>query len=303
MYSLFKILPPSIAVNAFYAFLIFGLSFRFLFQSVYGAFLLVAFAYWYTGVFTELEPLSLDQLIYFISTLRPEYKVALITSCVTIAGFVIAFHTATINWRSQMRAQIMLQVSGEVENFFATVSRNITTAEIYVKAMVEAVNKIQRGASPRDAEFLVDYNHAQQRQFLDARSLLSEASVEVHRLISRNYNSLASNWGALGAAQRAAAALAEVSQKMWVNIPILELNDPDRVQLFINQVNITECEEFIRTCARSQGVMSGLTGGIRGQLQSTILGFNLPMFSHLLNKRNEFRKTVEEFHRDLNEKS
>jgi hypothetical protein len=302
-YSLFKSLPPPIAVKAFYALLIGGFIFRFLFQSTYGALLLAILAYWYTGTFTEIEPYSSEELLQWVSTLSTDYKIALITSGVTIAGFAIAFHTATINWRSQMRAQIMLQVSGEVENFFATVSRNITTAELYVKSLIEGVNKIQKGAALRDAEFLVDYNHAQQQQFLNARGLLSEASVEVHRLISRNYNSLASNWGALNAAQRSAVALAEVSQKMWVHLPIINLNDPQRIQTFINQVNLTECEEFVRTCERSKGVMNGLTGGIRGQLQSTILGGNLPMFCHLLSKRKEFRETVEAFHRDLNEKS
>lgn len=290
-------------MKAFYALLIFGFIYHFLFQSVYGALLLVVLAYWYAGAYTNLDPLTLDQLVNLISTLSPEYKVALISSSLTITGFAIAFHTATINWRSQMRAQIMLQVSGEVENFFATVSRNITAAELYAKALVKVVNKIQEGASVRDAEFLVDYNHSQQQQFLDARNLLSEASVEVHRLISRNYNSLASNWGALNAAQRASVALAEVSQRMWINVPILDLNDPKRIELFVNQVNISECEEFIRTCDRSDGVMSGLTGGIRGQLQGSVLGFNFPMFSNLLSKRKEFRETVEAFHRDLNEKS
>ncbi len=303
VYSFFKTLPPAVSVKAFYALLIFGFIYRFLFQSVYGALLLAVLAYSYTGAFTEIEPLSLTELIEWLSTLNPDYKVALITSGVTIAGFAIAFHTATINWRNQMRAQIMMQVSGEVDNFFATVSRSLTMTELYVKSLVEAVNKIQKCASLRDAEFLVDYNHTQQRQFLDARNLLSEASVEVHRLISRNYNSLASNWGALNAAQRSAVALKEVSQKMWISLPIIDLDDPNRIQQFINQVNVAECKEFIHTCERSQGVMSGLTGGIRGQLQSPVLGFNLPMFSHLLSKRKEFRETVEAFHRDLNEKS
>lgn len=302
IYFLFKNLPPSIAVKAFYALLIFGFIFRFLFQSAYGALFLAILVYWYAGAFTEVKPFTLEELVNWMSTLAPEYKVALITSGVTIAGFAIAFHTATINWRNQMRAQIMMQVSGEVENFFATVSRNITAAELHVKGLVEAVNKIQRGASRQEAEFLVDYNHSQQQHFLDARSILSEAAVEVHRLISRNYNSLASNWGALNAAQRSGVALAEVSQKMWVKLPIIDPNDPNRLQIFINQVNVTECDEFILTCERSQGVMSGLTGGIRGQLQSTVLGFNLSMFSHLLSMRKEFRDMVEAFHRDLNGK-
>lgn len=303
IYSLFKNLPPSIAVKAFYVLLIFGFIFRFLFQSAYGALFLAILVYWYVGAFTEINPFTLDELVNWVSTLSPEYKVALMTSGVTVAGFAIAFHTTTINWRNQMRAQIMLQVSGEVENFFATVSRNITAAELHVEALVETVNKIQKGTSLQEAEFLVDYNHSQQLHFLGARSILSEAAVEVHRLVSRNFNSLASNWGALNAAQRSAEALAEVSQKMWIRLPIIDIDDPNRIQIFINQVNVTECEEFIRTCERSQGVISGLTGGIRGQLQSTVLGFNLSMFSHLLSMRKEFRDTVEAFHRDFNGKS
>ncbi|MCG8394547.1 MAG: hypothetical protein MI745_15830 [Pseudomonadales bacterium] len=111
IYSLFKNLPPSIAVKAFYALLIFGFIFRFLFQSAYGALFLVILVYWYAGAFTEINPFTLEELVNWISALAPEYKVALITSGVTIAGFAIAFHTATTNWRNQMRAQIMMQVS------------------------------------------------------------------------------------------------------------------------------------------------------------------------------------------------
>lgn len=301
IYPFFKILPPSISIKLFYAVVVLGLFYRFIFQSVYGVLLVTLVIYWYAALITGVKPYSFSELTYWVLMLDREYKVALITSLVTITGFAIAFHTATINWRNQMRAQIMLQVSGEVENFFATVSSSITTAELYIEALVDAVNNIQKGASVRDAEFLVDYNHSQQQQFLDARSLLSEASVEVHRLISRNYNSLVSNWGALSAAQRSATALAEVSQKMWVNVPIVDINDPQRIQAFINQINVSECEEFIRTCKRCQGVMNGLTGGVRGQLQSSVLGFNLPMFSDLITKRKEFRRIMEEFHRGLSE--
>ncbi len=89
-------------MNAFYALLILGFIYRFLFQSIYGALLLVVSAYWYTGTYTNVEPFNLEQLIQFASNLSPEYKVALITSGVTITGFAIAFHTATINWRSQI---------------------------------------------------------------------------------------------------------------------------------------------------------------------------------------------------------
>lgn len=299
-YLLVKTLPPAISVKVYYLLLISGYIFRFLFQSTYGAFVLAVLLYWYTDTFTEIDPYSLKELLHWVSTLSQEYKVALITSGVTIAGFSIAFHTATINWRDQMRAQMMLQVSGEVENFFARVSQNITAAEIYIKSLVEAVNKIQNGVSHGEAEFLVDYHQAEQEKFLHARTLLAEASVEVHRLISKNYNPLVSNWGVLNSARESAKALEEVSEKMWVNLPIIDLNDPRRVQRFIDHVNVAEYQEFIRTCKRSHSVISGLAGGINGQLQSTVLGFNLPMFSHSLSNRKMFREAIEKFHRDIN---
>ncbi|MDM5264496.1 hypothetical protein PF327_09830 [Sulfurovum sp. XTW-4] len=258
-------------------------------------------AYWYADTFTKIDPFSLKELINWVSTLKLEYKVALISSGVTIAGFAIAFHTATINWRAQMRAQMMLQVSGEVENFFSTVSRNISTAKFYVKSLVEAANKIQNGAPTNEAEFLLYYNQKEQQKFLHAQSFLSEASVEVHRIISKNFNPLVSHWGVLNSAQESAKALTKVSEKMYVRLPIIDLNDPQRVQRFINNLNVAECEEFIETCEQSQTVISGLIGGINGQLTSTVLGFNLPMFSHSLSKRKEFRKVVEKFHQALNE--
>lgn len=299
-YFLVKNLPPSISVKVYYLLLISAYIFRFLFKSTYGAFILAVLVYWYTDTFTEIDPYSLKELLHWVSTLSQDYKVALITSGVTITGFAIAFHTATINWRDQMRAQMMLQVSGEVENFFAKVSQNITAAMIYIKSLVEAVNKIQNGVSDSEAEFLVYYHQTEQEKFLHVRNLLSEASVEVHRLISKNFSPLVSNWGILNSAQESAKALDEVSQKMWVKLPIINLNDPRRVQIFIDHVNVAEYQEFIRTCERSHSVISGLAGGINGQLQSAVLGFNLSMFSHSLSHRKMFREAIEKFHRDIN---
>ena len=300
IYKLFKSIPPAISVKLFYGLVTAGFLYRLLFQTAIGLFLVSLIFYCFAETLTGVKPFTFSEVIAWLSSLDKEYKVAVITSFVTIIGFIVAFHSATINWRNQMRAQIMLNISAEVENFFATVLRNITRAELYVEDLVKAVNQIQKGASVRDAKFSVDYNQEQQGQFLNARNLLSEASVEVHRLISRNYNPLSSRWGALEAIQRSAAALAEVSQKMWVNIPIIDKSDPHRIQSFINQINITECEEFIRTCKKASGVMSGLTGGVRGQLQSSVLGFNVPMLAGLVKMRKEFRETIDAFHRDLN---
>jgi hypothetical protein len=35
---------------------------------------------------------------------------------------------------------------------------------------------------------------------------------------------------------------------MWVHIPVVDLNDPNHIQSFVNQVNVTECNEFLEAC-------------------------------------------------------
>lgn len=195
IYALFKELPPSVAVPIFYSYMVFAYILRFFLMSAIGLLLISLLVYWNARALTGSMPLTFEQLFSFLSGLDKEYKVALLTSFVTIVGFAIAFHTATINWRNQMRSQIMLNVSAEIEGFFAGVSNAITTLELHAESLIDSVNRIQGGIPMRDAAFEVDYNQGQQQKYLHARSFISEASSEIHRLIGRNYNALASNWG------------------------------------------------------------------------------------------------------------
>jgi hypothetical protein len=213
IFAFFKKLPPSISVPAFYGLITMALFFRFIFASTYGALLLVLGLYAYAVTYTSINPLTPSELVSWIAVLSSEYKVALLSSLVTIVGFVVAFHTATINWRNQMRAQLKAQAAGEIESFFAVASGNITTASLHVESLIETVNKIQKGASIYDASFSVAYQQGKAREFMAARDTLSQASVEVHRLIGRNYNLLSTGWGLPASVKLAAEALSKVTKK------------------------------------------------------------------------------------------
>jgi len=158
MISYFKKIPRSLSVPIFYTYISGLLVTKFLFTTTYGAFVIALSIYFYCDVYTSLTPLTVGQIINNILLLPIEYKVALLSASVTVAGFVIAFHTASINWKNQMRAQIKSQAAGEIEGFFAAVSSNITTAELYVKSLIETVNQIQKGISIEEANFSVEIN-------------------------------------------------------------------------------------------------------------------------------------------------
>lgn len=297
--SYFKKLPPSFSVPTFYVFITLMLVLRFLFGSAYGALVLTVAFYTYAYYFTSAPPLSPSELVLLIDGISSEYKVALLTSLVTVVGFVIAFHTATASWRNQMRAQLKAQVAGDIENFFAVVTSNMTDARIYVESLVDAVKKIQKGDSLDDARFSVAYLQRQAGEFLAARDRLSHASVEVHRLLDRSYTVLSTGWGILAMARLAADSLEKVTGKMWIRVPRVDLQNPDHIQSFMNEVNVSECNEFLEACEANYGKISGLSGGVRGYLIAPVFDFNLATLVTLLSDRKQFREAMGEFHTQL----
>ena len=298
--TLFKKLPPSVSVPAFYCYSTILLIFHFLFASTYGALVLALSVYVYVITCTSINPLTPIGIVSWVTSLSSEYKIALLSSFVTVAGFVVAFHTATINWRSQMRAQLKSQAAGDIESFFTMVSSNISTASLYIESLIRTVNEIQDGTPTTDASFSIAYHQEKVEEFIAARSTLSQASIEVHRLIGRNHNLLSTGWGLIADINQAAESLSRITKKMWVHIPIVNLDDPGHVESFVDQVNATKYNEFLEVCNVHDGIISGLSGGVQGHLTAPIWGFSFTMFVNLIMNRKEFKESIRELHKNLN---
>ena len=98
----------------------------------------------------------------------------------------------------------------------------------------------------------------------------------------------------------AASSLREISQKLWLHIPVVNLNDDNHIQSFLNQVNITECNEFLNVCEINSRKIAGLTGAVRGSLDSSIWGFSFTQFVNLIAIRKDFKNEIKQFRDDLN---
>ncbi|MCD4743583.1 MAG: hypothetical protein K8R67_14060 [Desulfobacteraceae bacterium] len=298
-----KKFPPSISIPTFYGLFAIALIVRFLFKSVYGAVFLMLGLYIYVATCTSISPFTFSELVLWAIELPSEYKVVLISSFVTVVGFVVAFHTATINWRSQMQTQLKVQAATEIESFFAVVSNNITTISLFIESLVEILNKIQNGASTADAKFSIKYNQGKIKEYKASKDILSHASIEVHRLIARNHNLLSTGGDTLTNTKLAAECLSKITKAMWLHIPVIDLDDPDSIQSFIDQVNLTEYNEFLELCDANYGKIAGLSGGIQGYLTAPVWGLSLTMFVNLIRNRKEFIKAIKGFRKDLNNDS
>ena len=144
---MFAKFPPSLSVPIFYACATISFIYRFLFGNIYGILITCLVVYNYSEFLFGTTPLSFDGLIHWAVTQSESTKVALLTATITVVGFLIAYATATSNWRSQLLANLKVQAAGEIEVFFVECSKLATDCKIYATAIVDG--KVKSSSSRR----------------------------------------------------------------------------------------------------------------------------------------------------------
>lgn len=246
----------------------------------------VSALYYFTPVLFGYEPFDFQELILWFDKTSESIKSAILSSIITVLGFLIAYATATANWKSQLLAQIKLEAAGEIEKLFAEASDLATELCIYAESLVESVDKIQKGCSESEAEFSVQYQRERALELKEKRERFCDLSVNVHDLSGKYSNLLMSTPGVTSEFEAAKSALKNINEKVWFNFPVYIANDPNPIQSFVNQVNIQDCMNYVSVVNANQTELGFSAGSIRGNFMSTVVGFNFwTLFSLFANHR------------------
>ena len=166
-------LPPYISVPVYFMSVMLIVVYQFIFTNIYGALALILLLYFNLYSIAQVSPLTPTELLLWIDGLSAQYKVAIFTSIITITGFIIAFYTATLSWKNQVRTQLKVQAADEIEKFFAIVLSNITTVIIHIESLVNTVKNIQSGLTDAEVRFAISYEQSKREEFISARDAIS----------------------------------------------------------------------------------------------------------------------------------
>lgn len=241
-----------------------------------------------------ITPYNVEELLNWLFNQSESTKNTILGSLITIVGFLLAYATATANWKSQMLANLKLQAAGDIESFFTECAKLSSNCSIYSTALIDAVNKIQKGCSIRDAEFLANYHREKACQFIKDRDKLIALGVDVHNLSGR-YGALLLTAPYLKSNfDSAINALNRINDTLWISVPSYIENDQNPVQSFINQVNVPECIELKNAFDLNSLELNFASGSVRGNLMSTIVGVNFWTILNIFKERNMFFNTIKQ---------
>jgi hypothetical protein len=291
---MFSKFPPKLSVPLFYAFITVMFLVRFLVGNIYGIFLLSLFVYFRGESLLGVTPYSIDQLIFWLVSQSESTKTALLSSFITVIGFMLAYATATANWKGQLLANLKLQAAGELDVFFAEFSKLAKDCDIYATALAEAVDKIKKNCTLEEAVFLANYNRDQGQIFVQKRQRLIAMGIDVHGFQGRYSTLLLSAPGLMSSLDLATAAVSNINDKLWINVPFHIQGDTNVVQTFVNQVNVADCLALKSAVNANYGELNFSSGSIRGNLMSTVVGFNIWTMFNLFCHRKNFYSVIKE---------
>ena len=291
---MFSKFPPIVSVSLFYGFITIMYLVKFLIGNIYGIFLLSLIVYFKSDSLFGYDPYSFDQLMLWLVSQSEATKTALLGSFITVIGFMLAYATATANWKGQLLANLKLQAAGELDVFFSEYSKLATDCKIYSSALAEAVDKIQKNCSVDEAVFLSNYNRDEGQIFMQKRQRLIAMGIDVHGFQGRYSSLLISAPGLKSSLDSAITAVSSINDKLWINVPFHIQGDENVVQTFVNQVNVADCMALSSSVDSHYGELNFSAGSVRGNLMSTVVGFNIWTIFHLYRQSNEFYATIKE---------
>lgn len=273
---------------------------RSLFGSLLGVAILSSLLYCFMWNFSETRPFTLAQLALWLDELPSEAKTSFITVVLTVLGFLVAFHTATANWKAETQARMKMDIADQIEMFFSEVLRLSDKTTIFAERLVTAVENIREQGRSAELDFQVSYAFSKSTEFLATRDRLTELSVQVHRIGSRHGATLLSVWGGLATLYECADALSEMSEAMWVRVPVVVEHNPNPVEEVVRQLDAAEYKALLICFEKNKARISALSGALRGQLLQPltvinfawVAGFRTPLL------RSALSTAIEKVRRD-----
>ena len=141
------------------------------------------------------KPYNFSELMLWLDQLPENSKTTVLTSIITISGFLIAFNINAESQRRQLMSQMRIEACNDIEEFFNKVSRNITSADIYAKYLIKITNYINNDADEDTIRFHLKNIIEETQRYHYLRQEIQEQAVEVHRFQGKYSIIFASSWG------------------------------------------------------------------------------------------------------------
>ena len=284
-------LPSLKKYPLFLKFTLLFLILRFFNTKLIGIFSLLIALYFLSPHIGLSNPFTALQLLDWLINLSSDYKIAVISSLLTIIGFLIAFQAATLNWKKQLLAETKAKAAEDLWQFYKHINKLITKADFFAEDIIEVFQLIEKNEDEEKIIFKISYIYSHYDEFLKVRQEISELSSEIFVYRDKHYLVTSGTLGGQKKIDKANEAFLEVAKRIWADLAPPPNNDNTAIDYFIRFTKKEEFQELHSACENSKLFIDFNVGYVKGYLMSQIIEPNV--FS-IITSIKDFKKFHDE---------
>lgn len=265
---------PIVSMGVIYFVNIFRVIYRYLFGTVWGVLFLAIMMYYNSEFLLGTTPISFNELCLLLFSLSETMKAAIVSSLITIIGFIVAYATASSNWKAQLQGTLKSEASFECVNFFDNTQKKVMDCFLYAESLKATIEKIQAGKPKEELLFHTKYDREKTKEFIANREAVVLAGINSHTFLAK-YNPIIVNTNGVAAnLNLAISALSQISDDIWFNVPYEVSDSEKQISSFMKQVDITSLNKFIATVNVNKKALSFHPGAVAGILMDPVVKTN-----------------------------
>lgn len=271
---------------------------RFLTSGIWGALFVVGLAYFFLPKITDLEAFSVDKLIIWISSLEEESIVGIGTAVLTVFGFLVAFRVASLSWKEQAVWNVRFEVFKELNSIFPELLTIANALKIYADQIIK-FHDSQLDMQEADKRFWVKYIGDQVEKYR-----LQEQ--QFHALVMRAYQFQGQYGLVLMTLPNGGKnidilvdRMSEISDALPVYIPVVDVNSPDCVQVFLWRLKIAEIRKLSATVKSAYKEGAAVMGFLSSSCLASVIQLNHHAVQHILFRIPDLGKYFDLYRKSL----
>jgi hypothetical protein len=240
----------------------------------------------------NIEPYSFEQLVLWYSDLDIGFKSSVISSLITILGFLIVFQGSHAMWRKEVTTNIRIKASEEFSELFQDLQDCIYEMLSYSSDMQSAHNLIKENANRSEIETEVVYAAKGVSSFIESRSEFLYLNKKLITLRSRYSHELNSFLNGHKQTQKVSDLLTSLISYLYPKMPYINAENPSFINSFSRSTDIEEWSKIEQKLNISSSLLFGPQALVTSGLKNPILLMNFGTVLSLLRNRNILEEII-----------
>lgn len=228
---------------------------------------------------------SFSELMIWLSIQNPEIIASIVSTIITVLGFLIAYSSGVATWKKQQYFSLQQDLYKDIDKFFSKFSSLLTDCKIFINFTIELKENIDNNQETQRSKFMLGYMHKKFEEWIANQEKLTLMQSEYSDLTIKHSPIIISNYFTSMHIDKAEEAIDSIIKHSFISLhpgikDVTDENYKEAFYLYSRHVDLDICRKAVNEFERCQKILTDSSSSIKSGLLHPVI---TPNFSFILN--------------------